>query len=108
MDAATNHSITLISIVVGLGLTALLGNLYKLIRERQRVVWDATIAALWAGVASGGGSILGLRLEGDDPASEVYVRNKRKACEKVGMESWLHQLPATTSQAELLALFVER
>ena len=33
-------------------------------------------------------------LVGDDPASEVYVRNKRKACEAVGIESQLHRLPA--------------
>ena len=41
---------------------------------------------------------------GDNDASKIYVRNKRKACEKVGIESWLHELPGTTSQAELLAL----
>src|SRR5262249_4224464 len=46
-------------------------------------------------------------LVGDNPASHIYVRNKRRACEKVGMTSWLHQLPAATTQAELLAL-VER
>jgi methylenetetrahydrofolate dehydrogenase (NADP+)/methenyltetrahydrofolate cyclohydrolase len=46
-------------------------------------------------------------LVGDNDASKLYVRNKRKACEKVGMDSWLHELPGTTSQAELLAL-VER
>ena len=33
-------------------------------------------------------------LVGDDPASEVYVRNKRQACEAVGIESQLHRLPA--------------
>jgi methylenetetrahydrofolate dehydrogenase (NADP+)/methenyltetrahydrofolate cyclohydrolase len=43
-------------------------------------------------------------LVGDNPASHQYVRNKRRACEKVGLESWLHELPATTSQAELLDL----
>jgi methylenetetrahydrofolate dehydrogenase (NADP+)/methenyltetrahydrofolate cyclohydrolase len=43
-------------------------------------------------------------LVGDNPASQIYVRNKRKACEKVGMESWLHTLPGSTTQAELLAL----
>src|SRR6476660_1142441 len=43
-------------------------------------------------------------LVGDNPASQVYVRNKRKACKQVGMESWLHQLPETTSQQELLYL----
>ena len=43
-------------------------------------------------------------LVGNDPASRIYVRNKRKACERVGIESRLHELPATTTQAELLAL----
>jgi methylenetetrahydrofolate dehydrogenase (NADP+)/methenyltetrahydrofolate cyclohydrolase len=43
-------------------------------------------------------------LVGDDPASEVYVRNKERACEKVGITSQLHRLPVTTSQAELLQL----
>jgi methylenetetrahydrofolate dehydrogenase (NADP+)/methenyltetrahydrofolate cyclohydrolase len=43
-------------------------------------------------------------LVGDNPASQIYVRNKRKACEKVGIDSWLHELPATTTQAQLLAL----
>ncbi len=43
-------------------------------------------------------------LVGDNTASEIYVRNKRKACQQVGMESWLHQLPANTSQVQLLDL----
>jgi methylenetetrahydrofolate dehydrogenase (NADP+)/methenyltetrahydrofolate cyclohydrolase len=43
-------------------------------------------------------------LVGDDPASEVYVRNKRKACEAVGIESQLHRLSADTSQEDLLRL----
>jgi methylenetetrahydrofolate dehydrogenase (NADP+) / methenyltetrahydrofolate cyclohydrolase len=44
---------------------------------------------------------------GEDPASAVYVRNKRKACEECGVASFAHDLPTTTSRAELLAL-VER
>src|SRR5262245_52157383 len=43
-------------------------------------------------------------LVGDDAASQIYVRNKRKACEKAGMASWLHPLPGTTTQTELLDL----
>jgi methylenetetrahydrofolate dehydrogenase (NADP+)/methenyltetrahydrofolate cyclohydrolase len=43
-------------------------------------------------------------LVGEDPASQVYVRNKRKACQDVGIDSWLHALPPNTSEAELLAL----
>jgi methylenetetrahydrofolate dehydrogenase (NADP+) / methenyltetrahydrofolate cyclohydrolase len=41
---------------------------------------------------------------GDDPASEIYVRNKHKACEEAGMNSAHHGLPATTSEEELLEL----
>src|ERR1700757_1699360 len=41
---------------------------------------------------------------GDNPASQTYVRNKRKACQQVGIESWLHQLPKQTTEAELLDL----
>jgi methylenetetrahydrofolate dehydrogenase (NADP+)/methenyltetrahydrofolate cyclohydrolase len=41
---------------------------------------------------------------GDDPASAVYVRGKRKDCEEVGMRSDEHHLPATVGQAELMAL----
>ncbi len=40
-------------------------------------------------------------LVGDDPASQLYVGNKQKACEEVGMRSFGHRLPATTSQEEL-------
>src|SRR5947208_17184426 len=43
-------------------------------------------------------------LAGDDPASQVYVRNKRKPCESAGLTSWLHQLPADTPQDDLLKL----
>lgn len=41
---------------------------------------------------------------GDDPASSIYVRGKRKDCEEVGIHSVEHHLPATTTQAELLDL----
>jgi methylenetetrahydrofolate dehydrogenase (NADP+) / methenyltetrahydrofolate cyclohydrolase len=41
---------------------------------------------------------------GDDAASQVYVRNKAKACEEAGMRGDVHRLPATTSQEQLLAL----
>ena len=43
-------------------------------------------------------------LVGENPASQVYVRNKRKACEKAGLASWLHQLPQATTQTQLLDL----
>lgn len=43
-------------------------------------------------------------LVGDDPASDVYVRNKRRSCEQVGIESELHRLPVATDQEDLLNL----
>ncbi|SHF12244.1 methylenetetrahydrofolate dehydrogenase (NADP+) / methenyltetrahydrofolate cyclohydrolase [Modicisalibacter ilicicola DSM 19980] len=47
---------------------------------------------------------LAVVLVGDDPASEVYVRNKHRACERAGIHSFRHQLPSSTSQDELEAL----
>jgi methylenetetrahydrofolate dehydrogenase (NADP+)/methenyltetrahydrofolate cyclohydrolase len=46
---------------------------------------------------------LAVVLVGENPASQVYVRNKVKACAEAGMHSVLEQYPATLSQAELLA-----
>jgi methylenetetrahydrofolate dehydrogenase (NADP+)/methenyltetrahydrofolate cyclohydrolase len=43
-------------------------------------------------------------LVGENPASQVYVRNKQKACEQAGFFSEILRLPASTSQAELLSL----
>ena len=43
-------------------------------------------------------------LVGEDAASQVYVRNKRRACQRVGIDSKLHQLPNDTSEEELLEL----
>jgi methylenetetrahydrofolate dehydrogenase (NADP+)/methenyltetrahydrofolate cyclohydrolase len=43
-------------------------------------------------------------LVGDNPASQIYVRNKRKACQQVGIDSWLHELPKETGQSQLLDL----
>lgn len=53
---------------------------------------------------TGGRPGLAAVLVGDNSASQVYVRNKRKACEQVGIDSSLHELPAETSQAQLLKL----
>lgn len=43
-------------------------------------------------------------LVGDNPASQVYVRNKQKACQQAGFFSEILRLPASTTQAELLSL----
>ena len=47
---------------------------------------------------------LAVIIVGDDPASQVYVRNKGKACEEVGFYSEIHRLPAETTEEELLKL----
>lgn len=47
---------------------------------------------------------LAVVLVGRDPASQVYVRNKRKACAETGINSFEHDLPETSSQEELLSL----
>lgn len=58
-------------------------------------------ARLAAGLSRPG---LAVVLVGEDPASAVYVRNKRKACRKVGIEAIDFDLPAETSDAELANL----
>ncbi|MGA9992136.1 MAG: bifunctional methylenetetrahydrofolate dehydrogenase/methenyltetrahydrofolate cyclohydrolase FolD [Thiobacillaceae bacterium] len=70
---------------------------------------DALIAAVADKVAER--QVQGLRppglaviLVGEDPASSIYVRNKRNACLRAGVHSVSHDLPASTTQAELLAL----
>lgn len=47
---------------------------------------------------------LAVVIVGNDPASRVYVNNKKKACEAVGFRSWEYALPEDTTQAELLEL----
>jgi methylenetetrahydrofolate dehydrogenase (NADP+)/methenyltetrahydrofolate cyclohydrolase len=69
-------------------------------------VMQAEIAAEVAAFARQTGVRPGLAavLVGDDSASQIYVKNKRLACERIGIASWLHELPTTTSQPQLLAL----
>ena len=47
---------------------------------------------------------LAVILLGDDPASSVYVNNKRKICEEVGFHSYAYDLPSKTSESELIKL----
>src|SRR6266480_4084403 len=67
------------------------------------------VAADVAALRERSGHVAGLVtiLVGDDPASQVYVRNKIKACEEAGMASFHEPMAATSSQAEVLAM-VER
>lgn len=47
---------------------------------------------------------LAVVIVGEDPASKVYVRNKHRACDETGIYSEVHELPESTTEAELLAL----
>jgi methylenetetrahydrofolate dehydrogenase (NADP+)/methenyltetrahydrofolate cyclohydrolase len=73
----------------------------KAVAARLRAEVAATATGLRGrGVVAG----LAVVLVGDDPASAVYVRSKTRAAREVGVEPRDHKLPATTSQADLLAL----
>ncbi|HUO19815.1 MAG TPA: bifunctional methylenetetrahydrofolate dehydrogenase/methenyltetrahydrofolate cyclohydrolase FolD [Steroidobacteraceae bacterium] len=74
--------------------TGLAGGIRDGVRKR--------IAARVAGGARAPG--LAVIQVGDDPASAVYVRNKRRACAQVGIASFAYDLPAATPARELLAL----
>jgi methylenetetrahydrofolate dehydrogenase (NADP+)/methenyltetrahydrofolate cyclohydrolase len=67
---------------------------------RARVAVHAASFAAAAGRKAG----LAVVLVGDDPASQVYVRNKGRQTIECGMESFEHKLPAETGEAELLSL----
>ena len=47
---------------------------------------------------------LAVIIVGNNPASQVYVRNKKKACEQVGFNSWVYEMPESTTQDELNTL----
>jgi methylenetetrahydrofolate dehydrogenase (NADP+)/methenyltetrahydrofolate cyclohydrolase len=70
--------------------------------ERLTAEVKARVAARVAGGHRPPG--LAVVLVGENPASQVYVRNKRRTTEAVGMRSFAHDLPATTGEADLLAL----
>ncbi len=71
------------------------------VRQAVRTRVDARVAA---GKSRPG---LAVVLVGQDPASQVYVTNKRKGCEEAGIESFGYDLPANTTQTDLLALIDE-
>jgi len=62
---------------------------------------DKVIANQSKGIAPPGLAVIQV---GEDPASSVYVRNKRKACEEVGMKSFNYDLDESTTQKELIEL----
>jgi methylenetetrahydrofolate dehydrogenase (NADP+)/methenyltetrahydrofolate cyclohydrolase len=70
----------------------------KALKADVRVATDALVAR---GLRRPG---LAVVLVGSDPASSIYVRNKRISCEETGIVSVSHDLPASTPEAQLLAL----
>ena len=72
----------------------------KAVREQVKA---ETVGVKEMGVTPG----LAVIIVGDDPASQVYVRNKEKACEEVGFYSEKFALPAETTQEELNNLVLE-
>jgi len=73
----------------------------KAVSARLREAIKAETAQLTAAGTTPG---LAVVLVGDDPASHTYVNNKKKACAEVGFYSEVHELPASTTQQELMAL----
>ena len=65
---------------------------------------DQSRIAVAALTARGHTPGLAVVLVGADPASQAYVRSKEKMCRELGMHSVKHELPATTTQAELIAI----
>jgi methylenetetrahydrofolate dehydrogenase (NADP+)/methenyltetrahydrofolate cyclohydrolase len=70
-------------------------------REVQKLVTQEVegLESRW-GISPG----LAVVLVGDDPGSQLYVKNKEKACKEAGIKSYQHFLPATISEKELLVL----
>lgn len=76
----------------------------KAVSAKLRQEMKGEVAVLQAkGIAPG----LAVVLVGEDPASQVYVRNKIRACEELGIRSQDHRLPADTTQERLLELIGE-
>lgn len=67
---------------------------------RTRIKEDTEVFIKQTGIVPG----LAVVIVGADPASQVYVRNKHKACAEVGMYSEVHELPENISEEELLSL----
>jgi methylenetetrahydrofolate dehydrogenase (NADP+)/methenyltetrahydrofolate cyclohydrolase len=73
----------------------------KLATQLQETIAQKVQSRLANGQRAPGLAVI---LVGDDPASAIYVRNKKAACQKVGFYSASYDLPVTTTQDKLLAL----
>ena len=72
----------------------------ELAKKRREEIKEEVVKLKAKGITPG----LAVILVGEDPASQVYVRNKENACKEVGFYSEVYRLPEETSQEELLAL----
>jgi methylenetetrahydrofolate dehydrogenase (NADP+)/methenyltetrahydrofolate cyclohydrolase len=70
------------------------------LQVRERLATESAVVLARTGMKPGLATIL----VGDDPASHLYVKSKQKACDMAGIYIDDHKLPASTTQAELLAL----
>lgn len=66
---------------------------------REQIKKDVAAFVAESGVTPG----LAVVIVGENPASQVYVRNKHKACMEAGMNSWVIEMPESTEQSELMA-----
>ena len=71
-------------------------------KEVAAVLNEGTAAKVAELKNKGIGVSLAVIIVGDDPASKVYVKNKKKACEKLGITSYEYVLPESTTQEELM------
>ncbi len=70
------------------------------VKRREKMLAETEALVRETGVRPG----LAVILVGDDPASAIYVKNKKKGCEELGFLSREYRLPAETSEEELLSL----
>jgi len=73
----------------------------KLVSSEERKKIAKEVESLKAAGYTPGLAVI---IVGEDPASKVYVRNKSKACDEVGIYSEVYELPESTTEEELLAL----
>ncbi len=72
----------------------------KVAQQKQEEIKEQTARLKAEGITPG----LAVVLVGEDPASQVYVRNKERACQEIGFYSKVYRLPEETSEKVLLAL----
>lgn len=75
----------------------------KLAQEKRDEIKEEVVLLKKKNITPG----IAVVIVGDNQASKIYVRNKRKACAEAGIESFEHALPSNTSQNDLLALIAK-